>query len=237
MIVYKKSYSAYPKLMLLVAVLIIYTQSMIAQPYFGNGIKNGWADQHSISIWARLTEKPELLKEGKEFLPAKSEEGKEWFEETDISLLENSQIPNGAKLIEMIGACPGANGEIRLTYYPTQDPSARKTVDWQTVDASKNKPLKLLINLSSVRHPLLALTEVKKATIMQMQTGGMKETKYVISLQQENEYTSLAVIDTGNMQAICPVPAFGSLAVEQVLMRTPVAGRQMIKGPSICSCV
>jgi alkaline phosphatase D len=138
MIVYNKSYSAFPKLMLLVAVLIIHTQSIISQPYFGNGIKNGWADQHSITIWARLTKKPELLKKGKEFLPAKSEDGKEWFDETDITLLENSQIPDGANLNEMIGACPGANGEIRLTYYPTQDPNDRKTVDWQAVDASKN---------------------------------------------------------------------------------------------------
>ena len=24
-------------------------------PYFGNGIKNGWADQNSIVIWTRLT--------------------------------------------------------------------------------------------------------------------------------------------------------------------------------------
>jgi alkaline phosphatase D len=138
MIVYNKSYSAFLKLMLLVAVLIIHTQSIIAQPYFGNGIKNGWAEQHSITIWARLTKKPELLKKGKEFLPAKSEDGKEWFDETNITLLENSQIPDGANLNEMIGACPGANGEIRLTYYPTQDPNDRKTVDLQAVDASKN---------------------------------------------------------------------------------------------------
>jgi hypothetical protein len=24
-------------------------------PYFGNGFHNGWADQHSIVIWTRLT--------------------------------------------------------------------------------------------------------------------------------------------------------------------------------------
>ena len=27
-------------------------------PFFGNGCKNGWADQNSISIWSRLTENP-----------------------------------------------------------------------------------------------------------------------------------------------------------------------------------
>ena len=33
-------------------------------PYFGNGFKNGWADQSSISIWTRLTKNPDLNKNG-----------------------------------------------------------------------------------------------------------------------------------------------------------------------------
>ncbi len=33
----------------------------IKGPFFGNGIKNGWADQNSIVIWTRLTKNKEAF--------------------------------------------------------------------------------------------------------------------------------------------------------------------------------
>ena len=39
----------------------------IAGPYFGNGLKNGWADQNSIVIWTRLTQYKEAYFEGEPF--------------------------------------------------------------------------------------------------------------------------------------------------------------------------
>ena len=33
-------------------------------PYFGNGFRNGWADQNSVSIWTRLTSIPDLNQSG-----------------------------------------------------------------------------------------------------------------------------------------------------------------------------
>ena len=37
-------------------------------PYFGNGCRNGWADQTSISLWSRLTKSPDANWNGKKFI-------------------------------------------------------------------------------------------------------------------------------------------------------------------------
>ena len=43
-------------------------------PYFGNGCKNGWADQNSISIWSRLTKKPNANGKGEKFIDISKED-------------------------------------------------------------------------------------------------------------------------------------------------------------------
>ena len=43
-------------------------------PFFGNGCKNGWADQNSISIWSRLTENPNANWKGEKFIEISKEE-------------------------------------------------------------------------------------------------------------------------------------------------------------------
>jgi len=42
-------------------------------PYFGNGLHNEWADQHSIVIWTRLTQHPEMNLYGQPFIPLTTE--------------------------------------------------------------------------------------------------------------------------------------------------------------------
>jgi len=37
-------------------------------PYFGNGMRNGWADQDSVVIWTRTTRFEEMNQGGHEFL-------------------------------------------------------------------------------------------------------------------------------------------------------------------------
>ena len=37
-------------------------------PYFGDGFRNGWADQNSAVIWTRLTRNAEMNRTGPQFL-------------------------------------------------------------------------------------------------------------------------------------------------------------------------
>ena len=93
-------------------------------PFFGNGCRNGWADQNSISIWSRLTEKPSANWKGEKFIQISKEEHK-----SSLSKLKNPleiykrQIPEGLKLKDMQGACLGLKGEVKLEYYPENEKS------------------------------------------------------------------------------------------------------------------
>ncbi|MDF9797772.1 alkaline phosphatase D [Catalinimonas alkaloidigena] len=107
-------------------------------PYFGNGFHNGWADQNSIVIWTRLTKNPEMNFNGKEFIEISGEKHRELWEIADEEEIYQSQIPAGYDLDEMIGACPGADGEVRLRYYPENKPNAAKEISWTKVDPEKN---------------------------------------------------------------------------------------------------
>ena len=98
-------------------------------PFFGNGCRNGWADQNSISIWSRLTEKPSANWKGEKFIEISKEEHK-----SSLSKLKNPkeiykrQIPEGLKLKDMQGACLGLKGEVKLEYYPENEKSKIKTM-------------------------------------------------------------------------------------------------------------
>lgn len=107
-------------------------------PYFGNGIHNGWADQHSIVIWTRLTQNPELNAAGHEFLTPTAEEHKKLNKEANIEDIYKAQIPEGLTLNEMIGACPGASGEVKLTWFALNDENNKHQTEWTSVDDHKN---------------------------------------------------------------------------------------------------
>ena len=108
-------------------------------PFFGNGCKNGWADQNSISIWSRLTENPNANWKGEKFIEISKEE-----HESSLSKLKNPeeiykrQIPLGLKLKDMQGACLGAKGEVKLEYYPENDKSKINTINWNPNDPKKD---------------------------------------------------------------------------------------------------
>jgi alkaline phosphatase D len=108
------------------------------QVHFGNGLRNSWADQHSIVIWSRLTSQSEMSRIGKSFIPLASEDGRELKKVSDENKILAAQLPPGAVLHQMKGACPGALGEIRLSYWPKNKPKQKTTIAWQAVDASKN---------------------------------------------------------------------------------------------------
>jgi alkaline phosphatase D len=107
-------------------------------PYFGNGVHNGWADQHSIAIWTRLTKNPEGNGAGTPFMEISSDQHEALRTSTNRDSIHTAQIPRGLSLDDMEGACPGAAGEVKLTYYPDNQQQTKIEVDWTAVDVHKN---------------------------------------------------------------------------------------------------
>ncbi len=107
-------------------------------PYFGNGFHNGWADQHSIVIWTRLTQNPEMNMDGQPFTPLTTKERETLDKLGNRDSIHRAQIPDSLTLADMEGACPGAVGEVMLRYFPSIDPGQLVETPWTPVDLEKN---------------------------------------------------------------------------------------------------
>ena len=107
-------------------------------PYFGNGVHNGWADQTSITNWTRLTQNPEGNIGGYQFIDISIQEARSLDEEGNEDRINAAQIPEGLSLDDMIGACPGSEGWVRLSYYPLNNDSKLIRERWVEVDVEKN---------------------------------------------------------------------------------------------------
>lgn len=106
-------------------------------PYFGNGFRNGWADQHSIVIWTRLTMNRELNKTGAQFLiPAT--EAKTLASLTSREQIMKEQIPAGYSLDKMEGACPGSPGQVKLAWFAKDAPGEIFETAWTDADQHKD---------------------------------------------------------------------------------------------------
>ena len=110
------------------------SSSSVDGPYFGNGFRNGWADQTSIVLWTRLTQNPDGNFDGHPFMEVTREEHRRLRKINNPDTLHLAQIPDSLSLDDMIGACPGAPGEVRLTYFPQGNTGQASVVDWQPVD-------------------------------------------------------------------------------------------------------
>lgn len=127
--------------LLFLFILILFsgcTNTKESGPYFGNGFHNGWADQHSIVIWTRLTKNPELNLDGEKFLIPSAKEHRKLDAEANPENIWKAQIPEGLILDDMIGACPGASGEVKLVYYPLTNSAKKVETGWFAVDETKN---------------------------------------------------------------------------------------------------
>lgn len=100
-------------------------------PQLANAFRNGWADQTSIVLWSRTTARPEMNADGRQFLLLSKERVAKLTSSTDEKELVASQLPDNAQLHQMAGACPGAAGELQLTYFPRAKKNQAKTVAWQ----------------------------------------------------------------------------------------------------------
>ena len=109
-----------------------------AGPFLGNATRNSWVDQDSIVIWTRTTARADFVAEGKPFVARTRKELAEMSEQEDWDQLLTSQLPEGATLDEMLGACPGAPGQVRLIYFPEGMPGASKMTKWVTTDSESD---------------------------------------------------------------------------------------------------
>ncbi len=99
-------------------------------PFLANGSRNSWVDQNSIVIWTRTTRMQEMLAEGMPFVRLTSKQAKQLEAERDPAKLQAAQLPTGATLDEMLGACPGAGGRVRLSYYPEHQRRLMRQTPW-----------------------------------------------------------------------------------------------------------
>jgi alkaline phosphatase D len=107
-------------------------------PFLGNAIRNSWADQDSIVLWTRTTALADMITDGPHFLPLSKSDASQLSKISDPDELHRAQLPEGAKISEMIGACPGAAGEVRLTYFPKLGRKSQVTSPWRTTRADQD---------------------------------------------------------------------------------------------------
>lgn len=89
------------------------------RPYMGNGIKTGEVDSDSAIVWGRLTAVPDMLSDGLKFRDDDGVGGKR------LELLPR-----------MVGSVPGAEGQLRVVYWPERRPEQRVYTNWEDVDGS-----------------------------------------------------------------------------------------------------
>ena len=102
-----------------------------AQPFFGNGIKLGETTTDSTIVWLRLTEQPEPRWQGLSWLGVEDPD----FE---VGELGEKQFPPGTALEDMAGSLMGMAGRVRVSWWPDQSPSHRRSTDWLPVDPQRD---------------------------------------------------------------------------------------------------
>ncbi len=107
-------------------------------PQLGTGLRNSWADQHSIVLWTRTTARAEMVQDGPEFVVLDREQERQWESTSNEQQLLQVQLPEGARLDQMKGACPGAPGEVRLTYFPKEERALSRSTDWFATQAGED---------------------------------------------------------------------------------------------------
>lgn len=126
------------QIILLLLFSLSFFEACLAQPYFGNGFHNGWADHHSVVIWTRLTQTPNLNRVGKTFLIPEGDTYEKLRRINDKDLLNQVQLPPNSNLNDMEGACEGVMGEVRLIFFLKNKPSQKRVLNWASVNGAKN---------------------------------------------------------------------------------------------------
>ena len=105
-----------------------------SQPSFGNGMRNCWADQNSIVIWTRTTQFPEMVK-GPDFKSVQPKIAEKIKKSGENTRYVTDQLADEHQLNEMLGACPGIAGRVRLRYRRAKSPDKFLRTDWKVTEA------------------------------------------------------------------------------------------------------
>ncbi len=89
-------------------------------PRMANGIKIGEVDQDSAIVWMRLTQNETYRLDGET-----------WSKDDEA-------VPDGLTLGDMQHSAMGAEGEVRVTYWPESNESATRSTDWIRVTPARN---------------------------------------------------------------------------------------------------
>jgi len=108
-----------------------------AEPQLGNGTRNGWVDQNSIVIWTRTTERAEMV-QGPEFKEVSPKIESNIRRSGEHERYVREQLPEGFELEEMLGACPGAPGEVRIRYHVLGQENDAATTQWTKTSADND---------------------------------------------------------------------------------------------------
>lgn len=107
-------------------------------PQLGNAMRNSWADQTSIVLWTRTTERADMVVDGPQFTPISNKQVSELDKAADANAIMAAQIPAGSQLEDMFGASPGAAGEVRLTYFPVTQRQESISTEWSLTAAESD---------------------------------------------------------------------------------------------------
>jgi alkaline phosphatase D len=94
-----------------------------ATPYQAMGIRIGEVTADSAQIWTRLTRAAEANADGVRFLGANTK-----------AVSAEAQFPEGKVLADMERSVPGEVGEIKLSYWPVDEPGEPTQTLWMPVD-------------------------------------------------------------------------------------------------------
>lgn len=119
-------------LMLCLTVLAFMSSAAKANdgPHLANATRNSWADQTSIVIWTRTTENPEFKANGVDFRDLSPKQARQLEQTRDAETILYGQLIPLTKLHQTLGACPGAAGQVRLTYFPENEPDQKMSTNW-----------------------------------------------------------------------------------------------------------
>ncbi len=162
-------------------------------PFLANGFHNGWADSESILIWTRLTAVKEARFDGPAFKELTRDERRALDKGANREEILKAQIPEGYTLDQMEGACPGASGEVRLTYHPEGSPADKMELPWVPVNDEQNYTRQWKLEELSPDRTYLVTIEARKDS--QSPVSDRKEGKfYTPPLANQQKEISFALV-------------------------------------------
>ena len=177
--------------------LIFIPYAVFSQVYLGNGVKIGEASQTEVIFWTRTTNAPDMKKDGADFVQLLTDNKKELMKILNNDPKSLKQFPKDKKLQDMNGSIMGANGEVKFTYFPTENKADVKCTEWMPVNSDKNYTLQFKAQNLTPGTSYQLLTECrptgsKKAT--QSTSGAFK----TAPSQQESRPSTFVVVTCGD---------------------------------------